>query len=97
MIDPFQFQRTLHPAAPWFSEASLVQALEEDRHWASIHVCADHLYHSTTWLCSARRETADATEIGIQVCDLMVEYFSDIVDLHSAHGRRPGYDRQWSS
>ena len=66
---------------PRYSEASLVQALEEDG------IGRPSTYAPTISTIQQRgyvlreEKRLMPTEIGIQVCDLMVEYFSDIVDL----------------
>ena len=66
---------------PRFSEASLVQALEEDG------IGRPSTYAPTISTIQARgyvireEKRLIPTEIGIQVNDLMVQYFSDIVDL----------------
>jgi len=66
---------------PRFSEASLVQALEEDG------IGRPSTYAPTISTIQQRgyvlreEKRLMPTEIGIQVNDLMVEYFSDIVDL----------------
>ncbi len=66
---------------PRYSEASLVQALEEDG------IGRPSTYAPTLSTIQARgyvlreEKRLVPTEIGIQVNDLMVQYFSDIVDL----------------
>jgi len=66
---------------PRYSEASLVQALEEDG------IGRPSTYASTISTIQQRgyvlreEKRLMPTEIGIQVNDLMVQYFSDIVDL----------------
>ena len=66
---------------PRFSEASLVQALEEDG------IGRPSTYAPTLSTIQQRgyvlreEKRLSPTEIGIQVNDLMVQYFSDIVDL----------------
>jgi len=66
---------------PRYSEASLVQALEEDG------IGRPSTYAPTISTIQARgyvlreEKRLVPTDIGIQVTDLMVEYFSDIVDL----------------
>jgi len=66
---------------PRFSEASLVQALEEDG------IGRPSTYAPTISTIQARgyvlreEKRLVPTEIGIQVNDLMVQYFADIVDL----------------
>ena len=45
-------------APPRYTEASLVRALEEERHRPSVHLCADDFHHSGARLCHARKEAA---------------------------------------